>query len=106
MCAKKKLFLICGDEEYLKEQKKNELLQQFKCEGSFNYNVFSDEEIDLGEIGDLIRTMPFMEDLRKILIIGSGYFKGNAPEETLRIFGEMPDTSAVIFFEKEADLFY
>lgn len=103
MCAKKKLFLICGDEEYLKEQKKNELLQQFKCEGSFNYNVFSDEEIDLGEIGDLIRTMPFMEDLRKILIIGSGYFKGSAPEETLRIFGEMPDTSAVIFFEKEAD---
>lgn len=103
MCAKKNLFLICGDEEYLKEQKKDELLKHFQCEGSFNFNVFSEESFDLGEIGDLVRTVPFMEDLRKILIIGSGLFKGTADEEALRIFGDLPDTAAVFFLEKETD---
>ncbi len=60
MCAKKNLFLICGDEEYLKEQKKDELLKHFQCEGSFNCNVFSEESFDLVEIVDLVRTVPLM----------------------------------------------
>ncbi|MDO4960365.1 MAG: DNA polymerase III subunit delta [Eubacteriales bacterium] len=99
----KNLFLICGDEELLKEQKRDELLKKYNCEGSLNYNVFRDENIDLYEIKGLIGTMPFMEDLRKIQISGSGFFKGSAAEEVLETFKDVPETTVVIFHEKDAD---
>lgn len=71
----KNLILICGDEEYLKEKKKNELLNALNAEGSMNFNVFSGDNIDLPEIRRLSDTVPFCEKYRKILIKDSGFFK-------------------------------
>ncbi len=103
MCAKKNLFLICGDEEYLKEQKRAELLQKYQCEDSLNYNVFSEDNLDLNEIRGLLNTMPFLEEYRKIQISGSGFFKGTASEEVTELFSDVPESSIVLFYEKDAD---
>lgn len=119
----KNLYLICGDEEYLKEQQKTKLLTALKCVGSMNYNAFSDDNIDIDEIASLMRTMPFMEPRRTISIDDSGWFaRGTganvsssddgaeddsnyafANDDKLEIFSEVPDTTIVIFTEKKVD---
>lgn len=103
MTIDKNLILICGDEDYLKEQKKNELLKELNCADSMNFNAFSEETIDLNEISSLMHTMPFMEDRRTLLIDNSGFFTGNVPEDTVETFSDVPDTAVVIFYEKKAD---
>lgn len=125
----KNLYLICGDEEYLKAQQKAKLLKALKCEGSMNYNAFSDDNIDIDEIASLMRTMPFMEPLRTISVDNSGWFLHSVMEEEeadekaasspdadanadnyntvnedyAEIFSEVPDSTVVIFTEKKVD---
>ena len=111
----KNLYLICGDEEYLKEQEKMKLLTALNCVGSMNYNAFSDENTDIDEIASLMRTMPFMEPRRTISIADSGWFRrggGDDDQEAsanvdaddkVEIFSEVPDTTVVIFIEKKVD---
>ena len=119
----KNLYLICGDEEYLKEQQKAKLLTTLKCAGSMNYNAFSDDNIDIDEIASLMRTMPFMEPLRTISIDDSGWFArgtganrdagadeteddsnyASVNDDKLEIFSDVPDTTVVIFTEKRVD---
>ncbi len=125
----KKLILIYGNEEYLKEQKKQELLNELGASGSLNFNSFSDENLDLTEIRALIETLPMFEKYRKILITNSGLFKKtgkqNAEEETgaedstkseektdsaeaavptgssdvTAVFSDMPESTVVLFLE-------
>lgn len=86
----KNLILICGNEEYLKEQKKQELLERIHAKGSINYNSFTDDNLDLLEIRRLIDTVPLFEEYRKILITNSGLFKKPAGSKNSDI--ESPDT--------------
>ena len=99
----KNLILICGDEEYLKEQKKNELLERLTVPGSMNFNAFTGENADPDEIGRLAETMPFLEDHRTILISDTGWFKGASDEAVLAMVSQVPDSAYMIFFEKETD---
>ena len=99
----KNLILICGDEEYLKEKKKNELLDALSAHGSLNYNAFTGENADISEIGRLSGTMPFFEDHRTLLLSDTGWFKGAADEAVLGMVSEVPETSFLIFYEKDAD---
>ena len=71
----KNLILICGSEDLLRENKRDELLKLYGAEGSMNFNAFSGSSIDLLEIRRLIDTVPMFEDKRKILITDSGLFK-------------------------------
>lgn len=71
----KNLILICGSEDLLRENKRDELLKLYKAYGSMNFNAFSGSSIDLLEIRRLIDTVPMFEDKRKILITDSGLFK-------------------------------
>lgn len=97
------LFLICGDEDYLREQQKNKLLSELNCEGSINFNVFTDDNLDIDEISSLMRTVPFAGKHRTLLIEGSGWFTGKVQSEMPETFAEIPDTCIVIFCEKNAD---
>ena len=111
----KNLYLICGDEEYLKEQEKKKLLTALNCVGSMNYNAFSDDNIDIDEIASLMRTMPFMEPMRVITVDDSGWFRRAGSDEdedakenvdggeAVETFSDVPDTSIVIFTEKKVD---
>ncbi len=103
MKSPKNLILICGDEEYLKEQKKKELLDALVTPGSLNYNAFADEAIDPDEIGRMASTLPFFEDHRTILISDSGWTHGAVEDPVLEVFADVPDTTYIILFEKEAD---
>lgn len=113
----KNVILICGDEEYLRNQKKEELLKALDAEGSPNFNRFEGEELDLDEIAVLAMTAPFFEPLRKILIIDSGLFKKEADKKDKKekidktenqrmaeeLIAGLPEQTVIIFYEKNAD---
>ena len=71
----KNVYLICGDEDFLREQKKKELLAALHTEGSMNFNAFDGPGADLQEAASLSRTLPFLEERRVILLEDTGLFK-------------------------------
>lgn len=99
----KNIYLICGDEQYLREKKKKELLHALHTEGSMSFNAFEGKETDRAELARLSVTMPFLSEKRTILLSDTGYFKGSAPQEVVEILQELPESTVIIFYETEAD---
>lgn len=104
MAAELKQFnLICGDEQYLKEKKKKELLKALHTEGSMNFNAFEGKDLDRDEVLRLGNTMPFLSDRRTILLTDSGLFRGAVPEAFLEELSALPESTVLIFYETEAE---
>ena len=104
MAAELKRFnLICGDEQYLKEKKKKELLKALHTEGSMNFNAFEGKDLDRDEVLRLGNTMPFLSDRRTILLTDSGLFRGAVPEAFLEELSALPESTVLIFYETEAE---
>lgn len=99
----KNLILICGDEEYLKTEKKKELLRALGAEGSPDFNTYSGKETDLYEVTDLAETIPFFGGNRIILLDATGLFKGSGDEVILKRLENLPDFTYLIFYESETD---
>lgn len=99
----KNLYLICGDEEYLKLEKKNKLLKAFDAGQSINFNEFRGKDTDIKEIRALSETMPFMQEYRVILMDETGWFRGASNEEALELIASVCDSTVMIFMENETD---
>ena len=99
----KKIYVLCGDEDYLKRQYLHKLLSVLvKEKDTMNYTHFDGEEVTAGQIIDLAETLPFFAEHRVIQIDNSGFFKKS--EETLAEYmGTIPDTTCIIFIENETD---
>lgn len=103
MAGFKNLNLICGNETFLMEQKKEELLKQLNAEHSPGFNAFSGKDTDLSEVLRLAQTAPFLDERRVIYLSDTGYFKGHTDEELLSGLAEIPDTTVIIFLETAVD---
>ena len=99
----KNLYLICGDEQYLKEKKKKELLKALHTEGSMDFNTFSGRELDREEVLRLSETMSFLSEKRTLLLSDSGLFKGSVSEDFVQGILELRESTVMIFYEEEAD---
>ncbi len=99
----KNLYLICGDEEFLKLEKKRELLERFNAEGSLNFNEFSGKVQDIYELKELSETLPFMQEKRVILLSDTGAFKGSSDEDMLELINGLQEFTVLIFIESETD---
>ena len=70
------VYLLYGEEAYLKRQYKQKLRMAMAQEGdTMNVTVFQGRNINPGEIIDLAETLPFFADRRLILMEDSGVFK-------------------------------
>lgn len=99
----KNVYLLYGEEAYLKKQYKDRLTKAILPEGdTMNYAYYEGKGIQIPEIIDLAETMPFFADRRLIVIENSGFFKNAAPELADYIKG-MPETTYFIFVESEID---
>ena len=95
------VYLIFGDESYLRENYRNSLLKALVTPGdTLNYNSFSGDGIDPREIVSLAVTLPFMAEHRVIYIKDSGFFKKAAEKITEYI--EDPSPTTVVIFEESA----
>ena len=100
----KNVYLLYGDEAYLKKQYKDKLVKALVSEGdTMNFSAYEGKGINPKEIVDLAETMPFFADRRVILIENSGFLK-NSCEDLANYMSEAPEESTCfLFVEDEVD---
>ncbi|MGN0158346.1 MAG: DNA polymerase III subunit delta [Brotaphodocola sp.] len=98
----KQIYLLYGEETFLKNSYKNRLKEAIIGDDTMNFSYFEGKGLNLDEMIRLSDTMPFFAKRRLILIEDSGFFK-NACEPLIKYLPSMPDTTCLIFVESEVD---
>jgi len=99
----KAVYLLFGEEAYLRQQYKERLLHAFNPDGgTMNFSRYEGKGIEVREMIDLCETMPFFADYRVILVENSGFFK-NKCEELADYIKTLPEYVKMIFVEEEVD---
>ena len=97
------IYLLYGEEAYLKRQYKEKLLKAMVTEGdTMNFSAYEGKDIVQGELIDLAETLPFFAEKRLIVIENSGFFK-SSQEELADFIKNMPDYLIFVFVESEVD---
>ena len=99
----KQVYLLYGEENYLKQQYKEKLKKALVQEDdSMNFSMFEGKKTEPKAIIDLAETMPFFADRRVVLLEDTGFFK-NKCDELADYMKELPDYLCLIFVENEVD---
>ncbi len=99
----KNVYLLYGEEAYLKKQYKDRMTKAIILDGdTMNYAYYEGKGINPAELVDLAETMPFFAERRLIVAENSGFFK-NATPELADYIKSMPDTTCLLFIENEVD---
>ena len=99
----KQIYLLYGEEAYLKKQYKDRFVKAMLPEGdTFNYAYYEGKGVNPKEIIDLAETLPFFAERRLIVLENTGFLK-NACLELADYVKQMPDTTNMIFIEEELD---
>ena len=99
----KPVYLLYGEEAYLKKQYRDRITKAIFPDGdTVNYAYYEGKGINPGELIDLAETMPFFAKRRLIVVENSGFFK-NATLDLADYIKTMPDTACFLFVENEAD---
>ena len=100
----KKVYLLFGEEAFLKKSYKNRLREAITQGDSMNYNYYEGKGMNVNEIISLSDTMPFFAEKRLILMEDSGWFKGGTGADEMSAYIEnIPDTTCLLFVETEVD---
>lgn len=100
----KKVYLLFGEEAFLKMSYKNRLKDAVTAGDTMNFNHYEGKGMDINEIIGIADTMPFFAERRLVLIEDSGWFKGGAGGEEMSAYMEhIPDTTCLVFVETEVD---
>lgn len=99
----RQFYLLFGAEDYLKRQYRDKLTEALvNVEDTMNYNYYEGNGLDIADVMDIGNTMPFFADQRVIVLENTGLFK-KAPEGIEERLSGFPDSTYVIFVEKEVD---
>ena len=99
----KQIYLLYGEEAYLKKLYKNRFIKAMVPEGdTMNYRYFEGKNTNPKDIIDLAETLPFFAERRLIVLENTGFLK-NATPELAEYLKEMPETTYMIFVESELD---
>ena len=99
----KQIYLLYGEEAYLKKQYKDRFMKAMLPEGdTMNLAYYEGKNTNPKEIIDLAETLPFFAERRLIVLENTGFFK-NASPELAEYVKQMPETTYMIFVEEEVD---
>lgn len=99
----KQIYLLYGEEGYLKRQYRDRLTKALLPEGdTMNFARYEGKGVDVKEVIDLSETMPFFAQRRLLVFEDTGFFK-SAGAELADYIKEMPDTTFYLFVESEVD---
>lgn len=97
------VYLLYGEEAYLKNQYKDKLKAALWQEGdTMNAAFYQGRNTNPKELIDLAETMPFFADHRLILVEDSGFFKSGA-EDLAEYMEHIPQTTTFVFSETDVD---
>lgn len=98
------IYLLYGEENYLKKQYKERFVKALLPEGdTMNYAHYEGKGIDVREVIDLAETMPFFAERRVLVFENTGFFKSAAGAELADYLKELPETAYFLFVEDEVD---
>lgn len=98
-----RLYLLYGEESYLKKQYRDKLRNAIiSPDDTMNYAYYEGKNTNVKEIIDLAETLPFFSERRLIVMEDTGFFK-NATPELADYIKEMPETTSMVFVESEID---
>ena len=99
----KNVYLLCGEEAYLRNQYKKKLRDALVAEGdTMNYSYYEGKDINPRVVIDMAETLPFFADRRVLMIENSGFFK-NKCDELADYMAGIPESTNFIFVETEID---
>ncbi len=98
----KNAYLICGEEEYLKLNYKNQLIKAICGEDTMNMGIYEGKNIDITEIIDSSKTVPFFADYRLIVLENTGLFKSGG-DQLSEYMKSIPATTVFLFVESDVD---
>ncbi|EOS39892.1 DNA polymerase III subunit delta [Lachnospiraceae bacterium] len=99
----KQIYLLFGEEGYLKRQYRDRLTRAMLPEGdTMNYACYEGKGIEIREVIDLAETMPFFAERRLIVFENSGLFKSGGTDLADYI-KELPESTSFVFVENEVD---
>lgn len=99
----KNIYLLCGEEEYLKLQYAKKLQDAIIPPGdTVNLNCYEGKKIPVQELIDQAETLPFFAERRLLVIKDSGFFK-SANAQLAAYLEQMPSTAYFLFVESEVD---
>lgn len=99
----KQIYLLYGEERYLKKQYTDRLHKAMCNEGdSMNTYFYEGKDISVGEIIDLAETLPFLSERRVIFIGNSNLFKSGG-EKLAEYLASPNETTYFVFTESEID---
>ena len=98
----KRFYALTGTEDYLRRLYLGKLSQALVPEeNSMNRTIFDGKQTDPVEVIDAAMSAPFLGEHRLIILSDTGFLKSSNPLAD-RI-EEFPETTYVLFFEKECD---
>lgn len=97
------VYLLCGEERYLKKQYKDKLKKALCApDDNMNNHYFEGKGISIGEVIDLAETMPFFANRKVIFLENSGFLKAGG-EQLAEYLNSQNETTIIIFVESELD---
>ena len=99
----RRAYLLCGEENYLKEYYSNALRRALIPEGdTINLNRYSGKEADPAVLISQSETLPFFSEHRLIMIRDSGLFKRGG-DMLADYCQSIPETTVFVFIETDID---
>lgn len=97
------VYLLYGEEPYLKQQYKKKLVDAILPGGdTMNLTIYRGKGIEARSVIDQAETMPFFAEKRLILIEDSGFFKSGG-QELVDYMKEISPQTCIVFVEEEVD---
>ena len=97
------VYLLYGEEDYLKKQYGKKLKQALSSEGdTMNTGIFEGKQINPEELIDLAETLPFFAEHRLILVENSGFFKSSC-DKLADYMKQIAPAACFVFVEDEVD---
>lgn len=99
----KQIYLLCGEEAYLKKQYKERFIKAMLPEGdTMNYAYYEGKNTNIKEVIDLAETLPFFAERRLIVLEDTGFFKSSGGDLADYIT-DAPSTTYFLFIESDVD---
>ena len=98
----KNVYLICGEEEYLKLNYKNQLIKAIVGDDTMNLGLYEWKNFDVNEVIDTAETFPFFAERRLIVMDSTGLFKSGG-EELAEYMSKIPESTIFLYVEQDVD---
>lgn len=99
----RQIYLLCGEEAYLRKQYRDRLRTALQQEGdSMNSHYFEGKDTTVGEVTDLADTLPFFAPRRVIVVENSGWLQKGG-DVLAQYLSRMPETTYLILVETQVD---